>query len=181
MKYFIDRGNNLLNFIISKEIKYQTKLKIISQLIRTFFFIHQNGIVHRDIKSHNVLLDENYNVKICDFGLAKNISELNWGNGQFSGTPAYMAPELLTKKAYDEKIDIFSCGTLIWEILVRKIPFEGFELGDIKSRTLSEEKLYLPKTIPAEWFQLINSCRSLDPNKRPSFTDLVNINFSNYK
>ena len=150
-------------------------------MIRAFSFIHQNGIVHRDIKSHNILIDENYNVKVCDFGLAKPFSELNWGNGQFCGTPAYMAPELFLKKGYDEKIDIYSFGTLIWEILVRKIPFEGFELIDIKNRILSEEKLYLPKTIPAEWACIINSCRSLDPNKRPSFSEIGNFNYNNYK
>lgn len=52
------------------------------------------GIVHRDIKSHNILIDDHYNVKICDFGLARFKADLNKGTMQFAGTPTYMAPEL---------------------------------------------------------------------------------------
>jgi serine/threonine protein kinase len=126
-------------------------------------------------------MDENFNVKICDFGLAKHKSELNLGSGQFSGTPAYMPPELFQRKAYDEKIDIFSFGTLMWEVLVRKIPYDGFEVSDIKSRIMTEENLFIPKGIPSEWGTIINSCRSLDSTKRPSFVELgsMNLQFEN--
>lgn len=134
-----------------------------------------NGIVHRDVKSHNVLIDENFNVKLCDFGLAKNKHELNIGPSQFSGTPAYMAPELFLKKAYDEKIDLFSFGTLMWEILVRKIPFDGYEVSEIKSKVLSDESLFIPKNIPIILGNIINSCRLLDSTKRPNFSDLSKI------
>lgn len=57
-------------------------------------YMHSLGIVHRDIKSHNILVDENNNIKLCDFGLARFKSDLNKGTMQYSGTPAYMAPEL---------------------------------------------------------------------------------------
>jgi serine/threonine protein kinase len=89
-----------------------------------------------------------------------------------------MAPELYMKKAYDEKIDIFAFGTMMWEILVRKIPYEGYEVSEIKSKILSEEKLFLPKNISIDLCNIIHNCRLLDPAKRPSFSELANINFN---
>jgi serine/threonine protein kinase len=99
---------------------------------------------------------------------------MSFGAGQFAGTPAYMAPELFQKKAYDEKVDIFAFGTLIWEVMAKKIPYEGYEVSDIKNKCLNDEKLNMPKSFSSEIIEVINSCRSLDPNKRPSFDELAN-------
>ncbi len=63
-----------------------------------FNYMHKLGIVHRDLKSHNILIDDNLNVKICDFGLARFKADLCKGTMQHSGTPAYMAPELFQKR-----------------------------------------------------------------------------------
>lgn len=70
------------------------RLWIAWDVARTFEFLHESGIVHRDLKSYNILLDESYNVKVCDFGLARFKADLNTGTMQFAGTPTYMAPEL---------------------------------------------------------------------------------------
>lgn len=136
-------------------------------------YLHSSDIVHRDLKSHNILLDENNNIKLCDFGLARPKTDLNSGSAKFSGTPAYMAPEILQKKNYDEKVDVFAFGTLIWEILTRKIPHEGVEIGELKQRILSDEKLFIPKTVPKELAKVIEACRALDPAKRPSFAEIA--------
>ena len=78
-------------------------MRIAKDLAKTYYYINSLGIVHRDIKSHNVLVDEHFNIKVCDFGLARfkvihsflNFqADLGKGSMQFSGTPAYMAPEL---------------------------------------------------------------------------------------
>jgi serine/threonine protein kinase len=84
-----------------------------------------------------------------------------------------MAPELFEKKLYDEKIDVFAFGTIIWEILIRKIPFDGNEVSEIKRRVLSDEKLYTPKSVSSNFVELINSCRAYDPIKRPSFSEII--------
>ena len=75
------------------DVPLPTRLKIARDVASAYTFIHASGIVHRDLKSLNILVDEAYNVKICDFGLARFKSDLNTGYMQFSGTPAYMAPE----------------------------------------------------------------------------------------
>ena len=109
--------------------------------------MHHLGIVHRDIKSHNVLIDNSFNVKVCDFGLAKfNVSskmfaffssynliqaDIGKGSMQFAGTPTYMAPELFQKRSYDQSVDVFAFGCLLWEILCRRVPLDGLDPSDI--------------------------------------------------
>ena len=85
-----------------------------------------------------------------------------------------MAPELYLKKAYDEKVDIFAFGTLIWEVMARKIPYDGYEVSEIKNKCLNDEKLNMPKIFSSEIIDIINSCRKLDSNKRPTFEELAN-------
>lgn len=102
-----------------KEISMNDRLKIARQVACAFEFMHTSGIVHRDLKSHNVLLTPSLDVKICDFGLARFMADLNRGAMQFSGTPAYMAAELYEKKTYNEKVDVFAFGTLLWELVAK--------------------------------------------------------------
>lgn len=160
---------------LSKEIPNEFKVKIIKQLIRTMLYLHENGLVHRDLKSQNLLLDENFNLKLCDFGLMKSFEELNVGSGQFAGTPVYMAPEIFTRKAYNEKIDVFAFGTIVWEIYMRKVPYNGCDANEIKNKVISGEQLPIGKTIPNVIGEMITKCRSLDSEKRPSFKELSKI------
>mmetsp|Transcript_5943 Transcript_5943/g.761 ORF Transcript_5943/g.761 Transcript_5943/m.761 type:complete len:86 (+) Transcript_5943:887-1144(+) len=84
-----------------------------------------------------MLLDESCNVKLCDFGLARFFNDLNKGTMQFSGTPAYMAPEIFRKMAYDSKVDVFAFGTIVWEILARSVPMDGLDPSDIREKALN--------------------------------------------
>ena len=63
---------------------------------------------------------------------------------QFSGTPAYMAPELFQKRMYDETVDVFAYGTLLWELIVREVPYDGLDVSDIRSKVEKEEALKIP-------------------------------------
>lgn len=93
--------------------------------------MHHLGIAHRDIKSHNILIDHSFNVKVCDFGLAKFTADIGKGSMQFAGTPTYMAPELFQKRQYDHTVDVFAFGCLLWEIINRKVPYDGMDPSDI--------------------------------------------------
>ena len=92
---------------------------------------------------------------------------------QFSGTPSYLAPEIFQKKAYDEKIDVFSFGTLLWETFARSVPFEGIDPMDILPKLLKEESLggIIPKSIS----KIVNDCRSINPDNRPDFEKIVQL------
>jgi serine/threonine protein kinase len=88
-----------------------------------------------------------------------------------------MAPELFLRKGYDEKVDVFAFGTLMWEILMRKIPYEGYEALDIKNKVVADEKIVVSKSIPSNLVEIIHACRSADPAKRPSFMGLIGMKF----
>lgn len=73
-------------------------------------------------------------MKVCDFGLARFKADIGKGSMQFSGTPAYMAPELYQKRQYDEKVDQFAFGTLLWELVTRQVPYDGVDVADIRAK-----------------------------------------------
>lgn len=120
------------------------RIKIARDCALAFMYMHALEIVHRDIKSHNVLIDQNLNVKVCDFGLARFKADLGKGSLQFAGTPTYMAPELFQKRQYDEKVDIFAFGTLLFECVVREVAYDGLEAADIGAKVVKGEQLRIP-------------------------------------
>lgn len=63
---------------------------------------------------------------------------------QFSGTPAYMAPELFQKRSYDETVDVFAFGALLWELVAREVPYDGLDVSDIRAKVEREEQLKIP-------------------------------------
>lgn len=159
-----------------KDIPLKFKNKITTQLISTMYYIHSRGFVHRDLKTQNILLDDNFDMKLCDFGLTRLKSELNSGSGQFAGTPCYMAPELFERKYYDEKVDIFSFGTILWELYVQKIPYISCDASEIKNIVTRGEPLLCPSSVPKPIASLIEKCRAPKPSERPSFEEILNMN-----
>ncbi len=92
---------------------------------------------------------------------------------QFSGTPAYMAPELFRRQAYDETIDVYAFGTLLWEIIARDIPYDGLDPHDIRDRVLrGDSGLTMSYSFPKKYADLIEECRSPVPSTRPSFRNI---------
>jgi serine/threonine protein kinase len=157
-------------------LSLEFKNKISKQLICTMAYIHSRGFVHRDLKTQNILLDKNLDMKMCDFGLTKLKSELNSGSGQFAGTPCYMAPELFDRKFYDEKVDVFAFGTVLWEIYSQKIPYCNCDSAEIKQKVTKGEELYCSSIIPKQIVNLIHKCRSVKPSDRPSFEQIEKMN-----
>jgi serine/threonine-protein kinase CTR1 len=110
------------------------------------------SIIHRDIKSLNVLQSYEGNYKICDFGLVKNT------NTQ-AGTPAYMAPELFENKQYNKSVDVYSFGILLWEVITGEIPFYMIDVPDIRQRVLNGGRPRIPGgAISPRCSRLIQRC-----------------------
>ena len=111
-------------------------------------------VIHRDLKSHNVLRDYNGVYKLCDFGLVmvKNTA---------AGTPAYMPPELLQGRTFNRSVDVYSFGIFMNELLTQEIPFTQLDLGEVRRRIIAGERPPLPSLYgnrDSRSVQLIKRC-----------------------
>ena len=108
----------------------------------------------------------------CSFTIQ---ADLGKGTMQFAGTPAYMAPELFQKRQYDEKVDVFAYGTLLWELTNREVPYDGIDAADIRSKVEKDEPLKVAYGADPRITQLIGQCRSANPAERPHFDRILEI------
>lgn len=92
---------------------------------------------------------------------------------QYAGTPNYMAPELFQKRNYDDGVDVFAFGTLLWELVWREIPYDGFEAHEIKQKIESGEPLKINYGVDQRILNLITDCRKVNRHERPSFRHIV--------
>lgn len=159
------------------DLSVKERLRIARDAAIVFEYMHHLGIVHRDIKSHNILIDDSFHVKVCDFGLAKFVADLGTGSMQYAGTPTYMAPELFQKRSYDQSVDVFAFGSLLWEIINREVPYDGLDPTDISQKVIKGEKLrdHAIASIDVRLADLVESSRTVDASKRPSFTVIVEV------
>lgn len=135
--------------------------------------LHNVGIIHRDLKSLNVLLDENLLPKICDFGLSRFTQDEHNTMSIEVGTPRWMAPEILESSNYTNKVDVYSYGIVLWEMLTEDIPFKGLTSIQIAIKITQENaRPDFPSNTPRSLKFLIRKCWDRDPNKRPTFSQI---------
>lgn len=138
-----------------------------------YYAIKNGFVLHRDIKSGNILLDENFRPKLADFGFAKVISSYE-PNTPRRGSYPWMAPEVMTSSKYGVKADVYSFGMLMYEIVVGKTPFGDFKsVADIV-HAVTKKNARPPLPNPRlNIFELIEKCWSTNPDKRPDFNEIV--------
>ena len=136
-------------------IDYDTIVRMSLEIAAGMEYLHAQRIIHRDLKSLNVLLDDNFTIKICDFGLSKTMDSIKSStSSQTVGSAPWSAPEFLDPKKIkerSEKGDVFSFGVVLWELLARKVPWkeEGYMLTDIiVSVSMHGSRLNIPECDP---------------------------------
>lgn len=138
-------------------------------------YLHSmKDMLHRDLKSSNVLIAEDLKVKLCDFGLSGHKKDKKQRKNRI-GTYQWMAPEVIRNEEIDFPSDVYSFGVIIWELLSEKIPYEGMSEAQIIGIVGYDENHKLPD-IPenSDHFiiSIMEKCLRRDPSKRPSFIEI---------
>ncbi|XP_013810681.2 hormonally up-regulated neu tumor-associated kinase isoform X1 [Apteryx mantelli] len=166
-------GGNLMHKIYEKKrLEEHEARKYIRQLILAVEHLHRAGVVHRDLKIENLLLDEDNNIKLIDFGLSNCAGILGYSD-PFStqcGSPAYAAPELLARKKYGPKIDVWSIGVNMYAMLTGTLPFtvEPFSLRALYQKMVDKEMNPFPTQLSTAAINFLRSLLEPDPAKRPN-------------
>jgi len=135
------------------------------------------AIIHRDLKTSNLLFDKNKRIKVCDFGFSQLFQtgkKLVDEEGA-KGTPLYMAPEVMLGDEFNEKADVYSFGIVLWETLTRSEPFSHHSDFDsfVEAVCLNHERPPMPTECLASLRSLITKCWAANPTVRPSFPEIV--------
>ena len=146
---------------------------IFLQLLNGLHYLHENKILHRDLKSDNIFLTKNNIIKIGGFTASKNIDE-GMASTQI-GTPYYTAPEIWEEKLYDYKCDIWSLGIILYEMTALKLPFNGKDIAQLYENITKDDYELLPDIYSDELKYIVKILLNKDPDKRPNTKDLLGI------
>jgi serine/threonine protein kinase len=154
-------------FHLHKEKRFsneKTRFYII-ELILAIEFLHKNKMLYRDLKPENIMIDSNGHIKLTDFGLSKMVKKQKQKVFTICGTPQYLAPEILSDDGYDNSVDWWSLGCVMYEMLVGKAPFR-IPKGSYLSADLYKKKITIPEFITDEAKDLISNLLIPNPKKR---------------
>ncbi|KPI96325.1 Serine/threonine-protein kinase SIK3 [Papilio xuthus] len=141
--------------------------RIFAQMVAAVGYCHSRGVVHRDLKAENLLLDRDMNIKLADFGFSNEYSA-GATLATWCGSPPYAAPELFEGRHYNgPKVDIWSLGVVLYVMVCGALPFDGSTLSDLRNVVLSG-KFRIPYFMSQECEHLIRHMLVVDPEKRLS-------------
>lgn len=157
--------------------EYETRFYM-KQILEGVHYLHQNRIIHRDLKLGNLFLNDELQVKIGDFGLATKLEHEGERKKTLCGTPNYIAPEILTKVGHSFEVDIWSIGCIMYTLLVGKPPFETSSLKETYAR-IKQVQYKTPSSVTKPAMNMISSMLQGNPSKRPCVAKLLKDEFFN--
>ncbi|EAY07288.1 TKL family protein kinase [Trichomonas vaginalis G3] len=165
---------NLREFIHDKQFQSKrtgtTLTKIAMGIASGMSFFHAQKLMHRDLKPDNVILDNDFLPKICDFGLTREFDKPSTPTHKI-GTRYYMAPEVIQNGvAYDEKCDVYSYGVILFQMLTQKVPFFDASPEDFNVMIIKGKREPIPYNCPPNLKRLISDCWSENLFVRPPFS-----------
>ncbi|XP_028751440.1 serine/threonine-protein kinase STY13-like isoform X1 [Neltuma alba] len=170
-------GGTLKQFLIRnrrKKLAFKVVVQLALDLSRGLSYLHSKKIVHRDVKTENMLLDGQARLKIADFGVARveamNPSDMT---GE-TGTLGYMAPEVLEGKPYNHRCDVYSFGICLWEIYCCDMPYPDLSFADVSAAVVRQNlRPEIPRCCPSTFASIMRKCWDGNPNKRPEMEEVV--------
>jgi serine/threonine protein kinase len=173
---FLSKGS-LYDYLHSNKQKLSEneQLMIAYEIAIALRYLHSRKINHCDLKSSNILLDENMKIKVSDFGLSrlKNIFTTNENRGRI-GTSHWMPPEIMKAGKYEDSADVFSYGMIVWEMMTGEIPYYGLTPSQIIGLVADCKKIVeIPKNGHFALRKLVKNCLQYEPQRRPSFDFII--------
>ncbi len=164
-------GEDLKSFIRrSRQLNVGTAISLAKQVSEGLSEAHRLGVVHRDLKPQNVMIDKEGNARIMDFGVARSVEGKGiTGAGVMIGTPEYMSPEQVEGKEADQRSDIYSLGIMLYEMLTGRVPFEGdtaFAIGVKQKSESPQDPKELNSQISEDLSKVILRCLEKEKEKR---------------
>lgn len=173
-------NNSLMNMLRKRKTFTEAESKFfLTQIIGGVAYMHEYGVIHRDLKLGNIFLDDSMNVKIGDFGLAAVLSSESERKKTICGTPNYIAPEVLygKKEGHSYEVDVWSVGVILYAMVVGKPPFQSKDVDTIYKRIKDNDYHYPDTNLSFEVKNLINSFLRLDPTKRIKLDEALSHSF----
>ncbi|XP_038215972.1 serine/threonine-protein kinase fused [Zerene cesonia] len=163
-----------LHSILAKEgcLNEDQVKKITWDLVSALYYLHSHRVLHRDLKPQNVLLDSTGRAKLCDFGLARIMTNATHILTSIKGTPLYMAPELIDEKPYDHQADLWSLGCIVYELMAGQPPFCTMSIWQLV-RMIRHKPVQWPSFISAEARSFLQGLLHKDPVKRMSWPEIL--------
>ncbi|XP_058088959.1 serine/threonine-protein kinase STY13-like isoform X2 [Magnolia sinica] len=172
-------GGALKSYLIKnrrKKLVFKVVVQLALDLARGLSYLHSKKIVHRDVKTENMLLDKTRTVKIADFGVARvEAQNPNDMTGE-TGTLGYMAPEVLNGSPYNRKCDVYSFGICLWEIYCCDMPYPDLSFSEVTSAVVRQNlRPEIPRCCPSSLANVMKRCWDANPDKRPEMDEVVSM------
>lgn len=171
-------GGSLYEYLSSEQSEEMDMEQIMTwaiQIAKGMHYLHAEApvkVIHRDLKSRNVVMTADKVLKICDFGASKFLSHTT--HMTVVGTFPWMAPEVIQSLPVSETCDTYSYGVVLWEMLTQEVPFKGFEGLQVAWLVVEkQERLTIPTSCPASFAELLRKCWQADPKERPLFKQVL--------
>ncbi|KAL7247900.1 hypothetical protein ACSBR2_002746 [Camellia fascicularis] len=176
---YLSRGSlyRLLHKPGAKEVlDERRRLSMAYDVAKGMNYLHNRNppIVHRDLKSPNLLVDKKYTVKVCDFGLSRLKAKTFLSSKSAAGTPEWMAPEVLRDEPSNEKSDVYSFGVILWELATLQQPWSNLNPAQVVAAVgFKYKRLEIPSDLNPQVASIIEACWANEPVKRPSFSSIM--------
>jgi len=147
-------------------------LRLACDVVAGMEYLHAQGVIHRDLKSANLLLDNLDRVKVADFGAAR--PQAGGNMTAETGTYRWMAPEVIDHKQYDQRVDVYSFGIVLWEMLTSQVPYAHLStLAAAAAVVQSGLRPEVPAHVPPPLADLMVRCWAAESQSRPQFTQVA--------
>ncbi|KAF5747830.1 serine/threonine-protein kinase CTR1 [Tripterygium wilfordii] len=176
---YLSRGSlyRLLHKSGAREVlDERRRLSMAYDVAKGLNYLHRRNppIVHRDLKSPNLLVDKKYTVKVCDFGLSRFKANTFLSSKSAAGTPEWMAPEVLRDEPSNEKSDVYSFGVILWELATLQQPWGNLNPAQVVAAVgFKGKRPEIPRNLNPQVSAIIETCWANEPWKRPSFASIM--------